>query len=131
MKDVGWAIRKDLPGVSYEEAIERVEKALGERGFGILTEIDVKSTLKKKLGEEFKKYVILGACNPELAHRALGTDDNVGLLLPCNVVVAETEGGSEAAYVRPHAMLSVADNPDLAPVADDAEDRLREAFEAL
>ncbi len=100
-------------------------------GFGILTEIDVKSTLKDKLGVDYRPYVILGACNPELAHRALSADDNIGLLLPCNVVVAQTENGSEVAIARPTAILSLAESPEVGPVAEDAETRLRRVVEAL
>lgn len=131
MKDVSYGARKELPGVDYEDAVARVEEALGEEGFGILTRIDVKATLKKKLDEDFKRYVILGACNPPLAHRALTADDDIGLLLPCNVVVAETGDGSEAAYLRPRAMLGLADVPGLDSVAREAEERLASAFERL
>ena len=95
LKNVEYGTRTQLPGVPYEEAIGRVTEALAAEGFGILTEIDVKATLKKKLDVDFRKYVILGACNPELAYRALSTEESIGLLLPCNVVVAETEEGSE------------------------------------
>jgi uncharacterized protein (DUF302 family) len=131
MDDVRYAGRTSLPGVSYEEAVDRVTEALSEEGFGILTEIDVRATLKKKLDEDFKRYVILGACNPRLAHRALTTDDNIGLLLPCNVVVAETEDGAEAAYARPAQMLGVSGNEALDPVAEEAEERLSRAFSKL
>lgn len=131
MKNVEYSFRKELPAVPYEETVERVTEALGEEGFGVLTEIDVKATLKKKLNADFKRYVILGACNPQLAQRALTTDDNIGLLLPCNVVVAEKDGGSEVAFARPQSMLAVADNPEVRPVADEAEERLRRVFEAL
>ncbi|HKK09089.1 MAG TPA: DUF302 domain-containing protein [Gemmatimonadota bacterium] len=131
MRDVSYGARKELPGVDYEDAIARVEAALGEEGFGILTRIDVKGTLKKKLDEDFKRYVILGACNPHLAHRALTAEESIGLLLPCNVVVAETPGGSEVAYARPEAMLSLADLPEVEPVAREAEERLARALERL
>lgn len=131
MKDVGYAFRRELSGVPYEEAVERVTEALQEEGFGVLTSIDVRETLKKKLDEDFKRYVILGACNPELAHRALSTDDNVGLLLPCNVVVAEKDGGSEVSFARPVAILDVAGRGELEPVARDAEARLRRVSRAL
>ncbi len=126
-----YAGHRDLPGVSYEEAVERVTEALGAEGFGILTEIDVKRAMKEKLGEEFRRYVILGACNPELAHRALQRNDNVGLLLPCNVVVGETAEGAEAAYLKPAPQLAVAGDEALAPIAYEAEERLGRAFERL
>lgn len=131
MQDMTYGARKALPGVSYDEAVSRVTEELSEVGFGILTEIDVRATLEKKLGERFKRYVILGACNPQLAHRALSADDNIGLLLPCNVVVAETEEGSEVAYARPEALLGMAGNDELAPVAEEAEELLAEAFGRL
>lgn len=131
MRDVTYSARRQLRGVDYEDAIRRTTEALGEQGFGVLTEIDVRKTLKEKIGEDFKRYVILGACNPQLAHRALSEDDNVGLLLPCNVVVAETERGSEVAYARPAEMLGVADNPALEPLAEEAEALLSRALSEL
>lgn len=131
MRDVSYSARRELRAVDYEDAIRRTTEALGEQGFGVLTEIDVRKTLKEKIGEDFKRYVILGACNPQLAHRALTEDDNVGLLLPCNVVVAETERGSEVAYARPAEMLGVADNPALEPLAEEAEALLSRALKAL
>lgn len=131
MENVSYGARKALPGVPYEEAVERVTEELSEVGFGILTEIDVRATLQEKLDEQFRRYVILGACNPQLAHRALTTDDNVGLLLPCNVVVAETEDGSEVSYARPETLLGLADGESLAPVAREAEELLSEAFGRL
>lgn len=131
MEDVRYGARKALPGVSYDEAVDRVTEELSEVGFGVLTEIDVRATLEEKLGERFKRYVILGACNPQLAHRALTADDNIGLLLPCNVVVAETEEGSEVSYARPDILLELSDNDDLAPVAEEAEELLAKAFERL
>lgn len=131
MEDVRYGARKALPGVSYDEAVDRVTEELSEVGFGVLTEIDVRATLEEKLGERFKRYVILGACNPHLAHRALTADDNIGLLLPCNVVVAETEEGSEVSYARPDILLELSDNDELAPVAEEAEELLAKAFERL
>lgn len=131
MKDVTYGAHREMPGVSYEDAIERVTEALSEEGFGILTEIDVRQAMREKLDEEFRRYVILGACNPQLAHRALTTDDNIGLLLPCNVVVAETEDGAEVSYARPRQMLEISGNEDVMPVADEAEERLARAFGRL
>lgn len=131
MKDVTYGAHRNLPGVSYEDAIERVTEALSEEGFGILTEIDVREAMREKLDEEFRSYVILGACNPRLAHRALTADDNIGLLLPCNVVVAETEEGSEVSYARPRQMLDLSGNEDVTPVADEAEELLARAFRRL
>lgn len=131
MQDVEYSMRKELPGVAFDEALERVTGALSDIGFGVLTEIDVKATLKEKLDEEFKAYRILGACNPGLAHRALTADDNIGLLLPCNVVVAETDDGAEVSFLRPSSMLSLAGNEDVMPVAEEAEDLLRKALDAV
>ena len=131
MRQVEYGIYKDLPGMSIEEAEEKVSAALKEEGFGVLTRIDVQETLKKKLEVDHKPYVILGACNPQLAHRALSTDDTIGLLLPCNVVVAETEQGAEVAFLRPEAMFAAIDKPELEPVATEAETRLRRAYESL
>jgi uncharacterized protein (DUF302 family) len=117
----------------YEAAIERVTSALKEQGFGVLTEIDVKATMKKKLDVDFKKYMILGACNPPLAHRALTAEPEIGLLLPCNVIVFEDEqqGGSIVSLVDPLAMMGFVDNPALAPVAQDARTRLEKVAAAL
>lgn len=131
MQDVRYGMRKELPGVAFDEALDRVTGALSEIGFGVLTEIDVQATLKEKLDEEFRAYRILGACNPNLAHRALTEDDNIGLLLPCNVVVAETADGSEVSFLRPSSMLAVADNEDVMPVAEEAEELLRKALDAV
>ncbi len=131
MENVDYSMRREFPGVDFEEALDRVEAALSDAGFGILTEIDVKATLKEKLDEEFKAYRILGACNPNLAHRALTEDDNIGLLLPCNVVVAETPDGSEVSFLRPSSMLSVAGSDEVMPVAEEAEGLMREALDAV
>ena len=108
----------------YEEAIPLVTAALKEEGFGVLTEIDVKSTLKTKIGADFRKYVILGACNPNLAYQALGADLDMGLLLPCNVIVYEEDGGSVVSIVDPLQMLSVAERSELAEVAMEARGKL-------
>jgi len=117
---------------SYEDALEQVTAALKTEGFGVLTEIDVKETLKKKLDVDFRKYKILGACNPPLAYRALQAVSQVGLLLPCNVTVAETETGSiEVSLVDPMSMLGVIDDPQLAQVAEEAQARLKRVAVAL
>jgi uncharacterized protein (DUF302 family) len=131
VKDSDYGLRRDLPGTSFTEAVERTTRALKDEGFGVLTTVDVKATLKEKLDVDHRPYVILGACNPPLAHRALATDDTIGLLLPCNVVVAETENGSEVAIARPKAMLSIANNAEILPIAEEAEARLSRALERL
>lgn len=120
----------DLP-VSYDQAIERVTAALKEQGFGVLTEIDVKATLKEKLDVDFRPYKILGACNPPLAHRALSADLAIGLLLPCNVVVYQTDGGTRVDFLDPAQALAVVGNDKLAPVAQEARDRLMAVAHAL
>ena len=120
-----------LAGVSYEEAKSRVTDALKQEGFGILTEIDVKDTLQKKLNKEFRKYVILGACNPGLAYRGLQDELALGLLLPCNVCVWEDGDGSTVSVLRPDKMVEVTSNPKLAPMAQEADDRLQSALRRL
>lgn len=131
MKDTDYGMRKELPRTPFDKAVERVTASLKEEGFGILTTIDVKATLKEKLDVDFKPYVILGACNPSLAHQVLTTDDTIGLLLPCNVVVAEMEGGSEVSIARPRAMFSIVDIPEARGFADEAEERLSRALARL
>ena len=119
-----------MRGVSFDDARARVTDALRQEGFGILTEIDVQATLKAKLDQSFRKYVILGACNPQLAHRALEAELGIGLLLPCNVCVWEEENGSVVSIARPQAMFDLVRNVALQPVVDDADQRLRRALEA-
>ena len=117
---------------SYEEAIPRVTEALKQEGFGILTQIDVKDTLKKKLNVDFPKYIILGACNPPLAHKALSSETEIGLLLPCNVIVYEgKDGRTVVAAQDPDAALGIVGNPALAPIAKDARERLARVIESL
>ena len=109
----------------FETSLKMVTEALKSEGFGILTEIDVKETLKQKLGVEFQPYRILGACNPPLAHRALIATSEAGLLLPCNVTVAHIEDNlTEVSIINPDVMMSVADAPGLAPVAAEAKEKL-------
>ena len=118
--------------VPYEEAIEKATAALKEEGFGVLTEIDVKATLKKKLNADFRRYIILGACNPKLAYQALQHELEIGLLLPCNVIVYETdEGQSVISIVDPLSMLGVVENPKLDLIAQEARTRLQRLIEAL
>jgi len=119
--------------LAYEQAVERATEALKEEGFGILTTIDVKQTLKQKLDKDFRKYTILGACNPPLAHRAFEAELEIGLLLPCNVVVYETAPGrSVVSAMAPMAAMGVVGgNPALKDVAREADERLRRALKAL
>ena len=130
--DPTYGITKHLPEIDFDQALERTIAALKGEGFGVLTEIDVKETLKKKLDVEIPRYRILGACNPPLAHRALMAEPGIGLLLPCNVVVAErAEGGSTVSAVAPMKMFGVVDNPELNPVVDEVEAKLRRVLESL
>ena len=126
----GLRVSLDLP---YEEAVTRATDVLKSQGFGVLTTIDVKQTLKNKLDRDFRKYVILGACNPSLADRALHSELEVGLLLPCNVIVYETgPSSSVVAAMAPLAALGiVGDNQQLAGVAREADQRLRNALASL
>ncbi len=130
VRTYGFGVTVNLP---YAQAIERTRAALKEQGFGVLTEIDVKQTLKTKLDVEFRPYVILGACNPPLAHAALSADLGIGLLLPCNVIVYENGDGSNTVEVMdPEAALGlVGDNPAIAEVAREARSRLRNALSSL
>ncbi len=116
----------------FEQAIERVTEALKQEGFGILTQIDVKETLKKKIGVEFRNYRILGACNPTLAHAALQIEDKVGTMLPCNVVVQElADHKVEVAAIDPVASMQAIDNPRLKQAAAEVQGRLRAVIERL
>ena len=118
--------------VPYEVAIEKTTTALKEEGFGVLTEIDVKATLKKKLDADFRRYIILGACNPKLAYQALQSELEIGLLLPCNVIIYETdEGQSVVSIVDPLSMLGVVESPQLDPIANEAQTRLRRVIETV
>ena len=119
----GLAVTVPLP---YERAVEAVRAALATEGFGVLTEIDVRATLKKKLDAEFRPYIILGACNPPLAHQALTAERDIGLLLPCNVVVyaGDQPGTSVVAALDPEAMLGLAGRADIRPLAADVKARM-------
>ncbi|MEP2773996.1 MAG: DUF302 domain-containing protein [Fulvivirga sp.] len=120
---------KTLTNVSFEEAIQKVTEALKEEGFGILTEIDVKETLKKKLDEDFRPYRILGACNPPFAHKALLAEDKIGAMLPCNVIVQQTDDGVEIAAVDPVASMQAVGNKDLAKIAEEIQSKLKSVVE--
>lgn len=116
----------------YEAAVEKAKAALKAEGFGVLTEIDVKATMKQKLNADFRRYVILGACNPPLAHRALSADLEVGLLLPCNVCVYETDDAhSAASIVSPQGMASMLSNPAFDSIAAEAQAKLDRVAKAL
>ncbi|GMU97028.1 MULTISPECIES: DUF302 domain-containing protein [Ignavibacterium] len=116
---------------TFEEAIQKVTDELKKEGFGVLTTIDVKETLKNKLNVDFKKYMILGACNPPLAHQALQAEEELGLLLPCNVIVYEKEGKSVVSFFDPMVMTFIIDNPDMKPVAEEVKKKLEKVLEAV
>jgi uncharacterized protein (DUF302 family) len=126
--DYGRTITLDLP---YDEAVDKVKETFKANGFGTLTEIDVRATLQEKLGEEMEDYVILGVCNPQLAHRALGIDRHIGLLLPCSVVVRATDGGTLVEALDPKVMVDVPGDEDLRPIADEAGERINAALDQL
>lgn len=117
---------------SFEEAIDKVTKELKEEGFGILTEIDVKETFKKKLDVDFRKYRILGACNPLMAHKAISAESKIGTMLPCNVIVQETETGKiEVSAVDPVASMSAVENKDLGGISGEVREKLKTVIDRL
>ncbi len=118
--------------IDFESALELTKGALKEQGFGILTEIDVKKTLNEKLDVDFKRYKILGACNPPLAYKALGIEQEIGLILPCNVIVYETgEGNTKVSVIDPYEAMSFVGNPNLDHIAGEAAKKLRLALTKL
>lgn len=129
--DVSYTTNKHVDG-SFDEVVETTIDALEDAGFGVLCDIDVQATFEKKLDESFRQYRILGACNPELAHRGLEDELELGTLLPCNVVVYEDDAGDVVvSAVDPGQLLAVADNPALESVGDDASERFEQVFEQL
>ncbi|MCX6057872.1 MAG: DUF302 domain-containing protein [Chloroflexi bacterium] len=128
MTELGFQSTLNLP---YESALEKVTDALKAEGFGILTSIDVKETMKKKLDVDFRKYTILGACNPPLAHKALTARPDVGLLLPCNVIVYEEGDTTVVNIIDPMSMTNFIQDPALEAVADEARQRLKRVSEAI
>jgi uncharacterized protein (DUF302 family) len=122
---------KTLKNISFEEAIEKVTDALKAEGFGILTEIDVKETLKKKLDEDFRPYKILGACNPPFAHKALLAEDKIGAMLPCNVIVQQVDDGVEVAAVDPVASMQSVENKQLESIAMEIQGKLKSVIDHL
>lgn len=122
---------KTLPGATLDDAIARTRKALAGAGFGVLTEIDVKATLKAKIGAEVGGYTILGACNPKMAHEALKLEPRIGAMLPCNVIVRETEGGVEVSAIDPVASMSAVENPKLKEVAGSVGEMLKAALDRI
>lgn len=116
---------------SFEDAVTHVKDELAKEGFGVLTEIDVKATMKKKLNVDYDNYLILGACNPASAHKALQAEKEVGLLLPCNVIVYENEGAVHVSAILPSAAMGVVENNSLAEIAAEVEPKLKKVVEGL
>lgn len=127
-----YAITRKIKGMTYGDAIEAAKAALQKEGFGVLTEIDVKATLKKKLDVDERNYIILGACNPPIAHQALSAEPGVGVLLPCNVVVTEDDDGTAVvSAIDPIQLFSVVGRPDVEPLAKQVSERLTRALDAI
>ena len=130
MEAMQYGVGRDL-GDDYDAVVQRVLVALTAEGFGVITEIDVKKTMKEKLGVDGPPHVILGACNPKLAHAALEVEPDLGLLLPCNVVVYAIDGGTRVAAIDAGAMLGMVGNPRLAPIADEVQARLTRVLASI
>jgi uncharacterized protein (DUF302 family) len=128
MINYGFTKEMDIP---YEKIIKLVREALKKEGFGVLTEIDVQKIMKEKLGIDMNKYIILGACNPPNAYKAILTEENIGLLLPCNVIVYEKGGKTVLSFIRPTVAMQMVDNADLQKVSEEVEGKLKKAFDAV
>ncbi|MCK5245896.1 DUF302 domain-containing protein [Candidatus Bipolaricaulota bacterium] len=125
-----YAFRSKLE-LSYEEALEKIGDALKTEGFGILTSVDMQATLREKLGAEFRKYSILGVCNPTLAQRALNQDLEAGLVLPCTIVIYEEGGGASISIADPMAVVDLLGNPVFRPIAEEAQAKLKHVLEVM
>jgi len=128
MIDYGFVIELDM---DFESTLEAVKEHLRGEGFGVLTAIDVREKLQDRLGIDFKRYMILGACDPASAHKALLEEENIGLMLPCNVIVYESDGKTTVAAIRPTVAMQMIDNPDLRRIAKDVERRLKHVIDSL
>lgn len=126
-----YTINRMIPDTGIDDVDTRARKALADHGFGVLTEIDVKATMKKKLDVEMPAYRILGACNPKMAHQAIGIEPRVGAMLPCNVILREVEDGIEVSAIDPVASMQAIENAELTAVASDVRDLLAKAIEAI
>lgn len=124
----GFSKTVDLP---YEQTIEKVTVELKKEGFGVLTFIDVKETLKQKINVDFKKYAILGACNPPIAHKALMAEEELGLLLPCNVIVYEKDGKTKVSIFDPMVMTWIMENDQMKPIASEVQEKLQRVLKAI
>ncbi len=128
---MSYYFNKILSDISFEDAVEKVTEVLKNEGFGVLTEIDIKSTLKKKLDVDFRPYLILGACNPQYAHQALTIDDKIGTLLPCNFVVQEVEGGTEVLAMNPHETMSKLMEGEMEEISKAITEKVNRVLEAV
>ena len=128
---IRYGFERQLKQHSFNHVLEDLKEALKAEGFGVLAEIDIRNTLKQKLNVEFRPYVILGVCNPPLAYKALTAEKHIGLLLPCNLVVQEVEDGILVSVADAQAMFTLVDNPEVKPVAQDADERLRRVLNSL
>jgi uncharacterized protein (DUF302 family) len=124
----GFSKTVDMP---FEQTIEKVTAELKKEGFGVLTSIDVKDTLKQKINVDFKKYTILGACNPPIAHKALQEEEEIGLLLPCNVIVYEKDGKTRVSIFDPMVMTWIVENDQMKPIATEVQEKLQRVLKAI
>lgn len=122
---------KKQASISFENAVEKTRQELKKEGFGVLTEIDVKATLKKKLDVDYDKYIILGACNPPFAHKALQAEKEIGLMLPCNVIVYENNEKVFVSAILPTKAMSMIDNPELKEIAEQIEEKLKKVVDSI
>ena len=129
-KEIMYGMKKTVP-CTFEVAVEKVREALQKEGFGVLTEIDVKATLKKKLNVDFKKYIILGACNPPFAYKALTTEEDIGLMLPCNMIVYENGDSVVVAAIKPTIAMQSTNNQALRGIAEQVEEKLGKILQSL
>jgi uncharacterized protein (DUF302 family) len=128
---MNYTINRTIPDASFDEVDTRTRKALADQGFGVLTEIDVRKTMKAKLDVDMPDYRILGACNPKMAYQAIGIEPRVGAMLPCNVILREVDGGVEVSAIDPVASMQAIENADLTAVAGDVRDLLAKAVAAI
>lgn len=128
---MSYTINRLIAGAGIDDVDTRTRAALADKGFGVLTEIDVKATMKKKIDVDMEPYRILGACNPNMAHQAIGMEPRVGAMLPCNVILRQVEGGIEVSAIDPVASMSSIDNDELTAIAGKVRDMLADAVEAI
>lgn len=126
-----YTIDRKIEGVSFEDAVERTRQALADQGFGVLTEIDAKATMKKKLDVEMEPYLILGACNPRMAHKAIGMEPRVGAMLPCNVILRQVGNAAEVSAINPVVSMMAIENDELKRLAGQVRDLLSNAIERI